>query len=142
MASKRLYIGNLNYNTDDATLKAAFAALGDVRDAKVVMDRETGRSRGFGFVEYNTEEDAANAISQMNGADLDGRALRVNEAEERTGGGGGGGGGFRSAGGPPRDSGGSGGGGGRGGGGGGRGGGGGGRGGGSRRRGRDDDGRW
>ena len=110
MASKRLYIGNLNYNTDEATIKAAFAEFGDVKEVKVVMDRDTGRPRGFAFVEFVNEADAANAVTQMSGQELDGRALRVTEAEDRRGGspGGGGGGGFRSAGGPPRDSGGGG----------------------------------
>jgi cold-inducible RNA-binding protein len=125
MASKRLYVGNLNYNTNDQALRDAFAEFGDVKDVKVIIDRETGRSKGFGFVEFANEADAQNAVTQMNGQDLDGRSLRVNEAEDRRGGGGGGGGGY---GGPPRVG----------------GGGGGGRGkkGGSRRRGRDDGDRW
>lgn len=139
MASKRLYVGNLSYNTNDQALRQAFEEFGAVKDVKVIIDRDSGRSKGFGFVEFETEADAANAITQMNGQDLEGRALRVNEAEDRRAGGGGGGGGFRSApsgggggggyGGPPRDGG---------------GGGGGGRGkkGGSRRRGRDDGDRW
>jgi RNA recognition motif-containing protein len=99
-------------------LRDLFGQLGTVADAKVVMDRDTGRPRGFAFVEMSTDQEAAAAIEQLNGRELDGRAINVNEAQERAGGGGGGGGrgGF----------GGGGGGGGRGGAGGGRGGGGGG----------------
>ena len=110
----RLYVGNLSFHTTTDVLRQAFASAGEVTDAHVVTDRETGRSRGFGFITMADEQQAQAAISAMNGADLDGRPLRVNEAEERPQrGGGGGGGGF----------GGGGGGGGRGGGGGGRGGG-------------------
>jgi RNA recognition motif-containing protein len=108
----RLYVGNLSFNATTDSLRTAFAAFGDVTDTHIVMDRESGRSRGFGFVTMGTAEAAQKAIAEMNGAMLDGRPLKVNEAEERSGGGGGGGRG--------------GGGGGRGGGGGGRGGGGGG----------------
>jgi RNA recognition motif-containing protein len=89
----RLYVGNLSFNTSAETLRECFSELGEVTDVHIVSDRETGRSRGFAFVTMGTSEAAANAISQMDGATLDGRALRVNEAEERTGGGGGGGGG-------------------------------------------------
>jgi RNA recognition motif-containing protein len=92
---KRIYVGNLSYNTDDASLSAAFAQHGQVRNASVVRDRETGRSRGFGFVEMASDEEALNAIAAMNGAELDGRTLNVNEArprEDRPRGGGGGGG--------------------------------------------------
>lgn len=88
----RLYVGNLSFNTSAETLRECFSELGEVTDVHIVSDRETGRSRGFAFVTMGTSEAAANAISQMDGATLDGRALRVNEAEERTGGGGGGGG--------------------------------------------------
>jgi RNA recognition motif-containing protein len=117
----RLYVGNLPFSATAETLRAAFAASGDVTDVHIVTDRESGQSRGFGFVTMGNAHEAAAAITAMNGVSLDGRALRVNEAEERPQrSGGGGGGGF----------GGGGGGGGRGGGGGGRGGGGGGRGGG------------
>jgi RNA recognition motif-containing protein len=117
----RLYVGNLSFNTSADALRAAFAEFGDVEDVHIVSDRATGQPRGFGFVTMGNAQATQNAIASMNGAMLDGRSLRVNEAEERPrgGGGGGGGGGF----------GGGGGGGGRGGGGGGRGGGGGGRGG-------------
>jgi RNA recognition motif-containing protein len=118
--STRLYVGNLSFNSTKDSLREAFSSTGgEVTDVHIVTDRESGQSRGFGFVTMATPDQAQNAISQMNGALLDGRPLRVNEAEERPQRGGGGGGGF----------GGGGGGGGFGGGGGGRGGGGGGRGG-------------
>ena len=120
--SSRLYVGNLSYDTDTESLRQAFSSSGEVTDAHVVTDRESGRSRGFGFVTMASEDQAKKAIEAMNGSMLDGRAIRVNEAEERPRGGGGGGGGF---GGPRSDRGfGGGGGGGFGGGGGGFGGGG------------------
>jgi len=90
---RRLYVGNLSYNTTEITLRDAFGQVGTVADAKIVMDRDTGRPRGFGFVEMGTDEEAQNAIQQLNGRELDGRAINVNEAQERSGGGGGGGGG-------------------------------------------------
>ncbi|MDP2342117.1 MAG: RNA-binding protein [Deltaproteobacteria bacterium] len=99
MANNRLYVGNLSFNTTDEGLQAAFAQLGNVVETKVVLDRETGRSRGFGFVTMGSADEAQKAIAKMNGADLDGRALRVNEAEERGARGGGGGGGFGGGGG-------------------------------------------
>ena len=123
----KLYVGNLAYSVRDDDLQQAFAQFGTVSSAKVMMDRDTGRSKGFGFVEMGSDAEAQSAINGMNGQALDGRALVVNEArprEERPGGFGGGGGG-RSGG-----FGGGGGGGGYGGGGGGRSGGGGGYGGG------------
>ena len=120
---KRLYVGNLSFGATELDLRDLFAESGTVVDAKLVTDRETGRPRGFGFVEMSSDAEAASAISNLNGREFQGRALTVNEAQERSGGGGrGGGGGGRGFGG------GGGGGGGRGGGGGGRGGGGGGRG--------------
>jgi RNA recognition motif-containing protein len=85
----RLYVGNLSFSSTDHTLREAFAAHGDVTDVHVVTDRMTGQSRGFGFVTMGSANEAATAIQAMNGMDLDGRALKVNEAEERTGGGGG-----------------------------------------------------
>jgi cold-inducible RNA-binding protein len=92
----RLYVGNLSFNTIEGDLVAAFEQDGrKVSSAQVMMDRETGRSRGFAFVEMASAGDAQAAIKAMNGAEMDGRALKVNEAEERkprTGGGGGGGG--------------------------------------------------
>ena len=102
MSNNRLYVGNLSFHTTEESLQAAFAQCGTVAETKVVLDRETGRSRGFGFVTMGSADEATKAIAQMNGADLDGRALRVNEAEERgarTGGGGGGGFGGRGGGG-------------------------------------------
>jgi RNA recognition motif-containing protein len=122
----RLYVGNLSYDATTDSLRAAFSEIGEVTDVHIAMDRDSGRSRGFGFVTMGTSQLAAEAISRMNGTPLDGRPLRVNEAEERKGGGGGGGGGGGYGGGGGGGYGGGGGGGGRGGGGGGRGGGGGG----------------
>ena len=129
----KLYVGNLSYNIRDDDLQQAFAQYGSVSSAKVMMDRDTGRSKGFGFVEMGSDPEAQAAINGMNGQALDGRAIVVNEArprEERPGGFGGGGGsrgGFGGGGGSTGGGGGrSGGGGGYGGGGGGYGGGGGG----------------
>ena len=89
----RLYIGNLSYDATQDSLRDAFSQSGTVTDVRVMTDRETGRSRGFAFVTMSTSDEATSAIAQMNGALLDGRALRVNEAEDRPAGGGGGGGG-------------------------------------------------
>ena len=93
--STRLYVGNLSFNTSSETIREEFSALGEVTDVHVVMDRETGRPRGFAFVTMGSPAEAQKAINEMNGKMLDGRPLRVNEAEERSprGGGGGGGGG-------------------------------------------------
>jgi len=133
--SKRVFVGGLSWGTDSAGLRAAFEAYGEVEDAHVVTDRDTGRSRGFGFVTFTSAEAASEAIDAMNDAELDGRRLTVNEAREREprrGGGGGGprggfggrggfedrgggGGDFRSDRRPRRNGGGGGGGGGRGG---------------------------
>jgi cold-inducible RNA-binding protein len=109
----RLYVGNLSFSTTSDAIRAAFAEFGEVQDVHLVTDRESGQPRGFGFVTMGTAQAAANAIEKMNGAMLDGRPLRVNEAEERSrggGGGGGGGGGFRGGGGGGRGGGGGGGG--------------------------------
>ncbi|MDP3085914.1 MAG: RNA-binding protein, partial [Rubrivivax sp.] len=98
----KLYVGNLAYSVRDETLQEAFAQFGTVTSAKVMMDRDTGRSKGFGFVEMSSDPEAQSAINGMNGQALDGRAIVVNEArprEERPGGFGGGGGGSRSGGG-------------------------------------------
>ena len=92
---KKLYVGNLSYNVSSSDLEAMFAAHGTVQSAEVIMDRETGRSKGFGFVEMGSDQEAQAAISALNGQDQGGRALTVNEAkprEPRSGGGGGGGG--------------------------------------------------
>ena len=79
----RLYVGNLAFHTTEDSLKRAFEQCGSVVETTLVLDRETGRSRGFGFVAMGNPEDARKALEAMNGADLDGRTLRVNEAEER-----------------------------------------------------------
>ena len=96
----RLYVGNLSFNTTADGVRTAFQQFGTVSDVHLVTDRETGRSRGFAFVTMGTTEEAAKAIEGMDGKTLDGRPLRVNEAEQRQArGGGGGGGGFRGGGG-------------------------------------------
>src|SRR5689334_13874695 len=96
----RLYVGNLSFNTTADGVRAAFQGFGTVSDVHLVTDRETGRSRGFAFVTMGTAEEAAKAIEGMDGKQLDGRPLRVNEAEQRQArGGGGGGGGYRGGGG-------------------------------------------
>ncbi len=91
---KKVFIGGLSWNTNDDTLRHAFEPFGNVDDAKVIQDRDTGRSRGFGFVTYSDNEGAQKAISAMNGKELDGRTIKVNEAEDkpRSSGGGGRGG--------------------------------------------------
>src|SRR5215470_9283514 len=94
----RLYVGNLSFNTNADGVRTAFQEFGTVSDVPLVSDRETGRSRGFAFVTMGTPEEAAKAIEGMDGRTLDGRPLRVNEAEQRQQRGGGGGG-FRSGGG-------------------------------------------
>ena len=88
----RLYVGNLPYSVTELDLRDLFGGLGTVTDAKIVTDRETGRPRGFGFVEMSTEDEARKAIEEMNGRDVQGRQVAVKEAEDRRGGGGGGGG--------------------------------------------------
>jgi RNA recognition motif-containing protein len=102
--SKKLYVGNLPYSVDDQSLEEFFAQAGAVESAKVITDRETGRSKGFGFVEMATPEEAEGAIQKLNGQDLDGRPVRVSEAkpQESRGGGGGGRGGFGGGGGGGR----------------------------------------
>src|SRR3954467_14993451 len=117
---KKLYVGNLSYSVDSSELEKMFSAHGTVASAQIISDRETGRSKGFGFVEMNSDSEAQAAIAALNGQEFQGRTLTVNEArprEERPGGFGGGGGGGRGGGGG--GYGGGGGGGGRGGGGGG-----------------------
>ena len=94
--SKRLFVGNLSWDTTEESLRSAFEADGrTVEDVHVMLDRDTGRSRGFGFVEMASDADAQSAITALDGTDLDGRPIRVNEAQPRPqrGGGGGGGGG-------------------------------------------------
>jgi RNA recognition motif-containing protein len=106
---RKLYVGNLTYGVTNSTLEQMFAAHGTVESAQVVMDRDTGRSKGFGFVEMKTDQEAQDAIAALNGKEVDGRALTVNEARPRPEGGrggsggrggygrGGGGGGYRGA---------------------------------------------
>ena len=92
---RKLYVGNMSYNVDSSALEQLFSAHGTVQSAEVIADRDTGRSKGFGFVEMGTDEEAQAAIAAMNGQEHDGRALTVNEAkpkEKRSGGGFGGGG--------------------------------------------------
>ncbi len=93
---KKLYVGNLSYDTTDSALEQMFAAHGTVQSAQIIMDRDTGRSKGFGFVEMGSDQEAQNAIKALNGQEVGGRSLTVNEArprEERGGGGGRSGGG-------------------------------------------------
>ncbi len=89
----RLYVGNLSYDTTQETLESTFGAIGTVSEVFMPSDRETGRLRGFAFVTMGSADEANSAISQLNGTVLDGRSLKVNEAQERPSGGGGGGGG-------------------------------------------------
>lgn len=95
--NKKLYVGGLPYSVTEDKLQEIFSAHGTVESARVITDRFTGRSRGFGFVEMSSEEEAQKAIDSLNESDLDGRSLTVNEArpQENRGGGGGGGGGDR-----------------------------------------------
>jgi len=103
MAKKKLFVGGLSWDTDDKGLKEAFEEYGDIREATVITDRYSGRSRGFGFVTFEDPEDAQTALREMDGTELDGRRLNVDVAHDkrrggggnRGGGGGGGGGGGR-----------------------------------------------
>ena len=81
--AKKLYVGNLSYNTSEDGLRNLFANYGNVMSAKIVFDRDTGSSKGFGFVEMSSDEEATAAISGTNGQELDGRQLRVNEAMDK-----------------------------------------------------------
>src|SRR5436305_7024299 len=94
---RKLYVGNLAYSVTDATLEQMFAPHGTVQASQVIMDRDTGRSKGFGFVEMGSDQEAQAAIQALNGSEVQGRRLTVNEAKPREdrGGGGGGGGGSR-----------------------------------------------
>lgn len=96
--SNKVFVGSLSWDTTEDGLRAAFEQIGEVSDVHIAIERETGRSRGFGFVTFANEDDAQRAINEMNGASLDGRTLRVDTANERrprSGGGGGAGGGQR-----------------------------------------------
>jgi cold-inducible RNA-binding protein len=103
--STKLYVGNLAFQTTSQELQEMFAQAGTVESAAVVEDRDTGRSRGFGFVEMSTKEEGAAAIDQFNGKEVNGRALKVNEAKPRENRGGGGRGGFGGGGGNRRSGG-------------------------------------
>ncbi|KAJ1406605.1 RNA-binding domain superfamily [Sesbania bispinosa] len=83
MSSSKLFIGGLSYGVDDQSLRDAFASFGDVVEARVITDRDTGRSRGFGFVNFSTDESASSALSAMDGQDLNGRNIRVSYANDR-----------------------------------------------------------
>src|SRR5580704_17572816 len=96
---KKLYVGNLAYSVGDSELQQIFEAHGAVQSAQVIMDRDPGRSKGFGFVEMGSDQEAQAAISALNGKEVEGRALTVNEARPKTEGGGGGSGGGGSRGG-------------------------------------------
>ena len=85
--SKKLYVGGLSWNTSTDALRAAFAKFGEISEAMVVADRETGRSRGFGFVSFADHDNAEQAIEKMNGVELDGRTITVNLAREKSSGG-------------------------------------------------------
>jgi cold-inducible RNA-binding protein len=103
--SKKIYVGNLSFNTDDTQLNSIFSPFGTVSSARVIKDKFTDRSRGFGFVEMDNNEEADKAIAALNGKDVDGRALKVSEAqprEDKPRGGGFGGGGFGGGGGGRR----------------------------------------
>ncbi len=99
--AKKLFVGGLAWATTDDTLRTAFSKFGEITDAKVVSDRDTGRSRGFGFVTFESEESSERARAEMNDSTLDGRTIRVDSAEDkdRSGGGGGGRGGYGGGGG-------------------------------------------
>jgi RNA recognition motif-containing protein len=96
---KKLYVGNLPFSATESDLRSLFQSHGTVASVNVIMDRETGRARGFAFVEMEDANAAANAIRALDGSDMGGRSLRVNEAQDKRGGGGGGGGGRRDGGG-------------------------------------------
>lgn len=93
--SKKIFVGNLPFSTTDADLERMFGEYGQCESARVITDRDSGRSRGFGFVEMTSGEEADRAIEELNGHEISGRAINVSEARERSGGGGGGGGGRR-----------------------------------------------
>ena len=96
---KKLYVGNLTYGVTDSTLEQMFSAHGTVQSAQIIIDRDTGRSKGFGFVEMKSDQEAQAAITALNGKEVEGRALTVNEARPKTEGGRGGRGGRGGSGG-------------------------------------------
>ncbi len=93
--SKKLFVGSLSWDTNDDGLRSAFSPHGEISEATVISDRDTGRSRGFGFVTFDDDEAADKAVAALNGTELDGRTIKVDvaQAKQRSGGGGGGGGG-------------------------------------------------
>ncbi len=100
--AKKIYVGNLSFNTTEDQLASLFGQHGTVESSKIIMDRDTNRSKGFGFIEMSSDAETDQAIEALNGAEFEGRSLKVNEArplEPRTGGGGGGGRPFRTGGG-------------------------------------------
>jgi len=103
LMSTKLFVGGLSWGTNDQSLREAFCSFGEVTEARVITDRDTGRSRGFGFVNFSNSDDAKEAVTKMDGQELEGRSVRVNFANERPagdrGGGGFGGGGFGGGGG-------------------------------------------
>jgi len=94
MEACKCYVGNLSYNINDERLEQEFSTYGEVASAKVIHDRETGRSKGFGFVEFTNADDCQSAITALDGQTVEGRTIKVNAAQQRDGGGGGRGGGF------------------------------------------------
>ena len=82
--AKKLFVGGLSWDTTDDGLRQAFASYGEITEAKVIADRDTGRSRGFGFVTFTQDDDAKTAISKMDGTSLDGKTIKVNEAQEKS----------------------------------------------------------
>ncbi|NNE66525.1 MAG: RNA-binding protein [Pyrinomonadaceae bacterium] len=91
---KKLYVGNISFQSTEQDLEEAFSEFGTVESVNIIADRDTGRSRGFGFVEMSSDEEAQNAIAELDGKDIDGRNVKVNEAKPRENRGGGGGGGY------------------------------------------------
>jgi cold-inducible RNA-binding protein len=81
--SKKLFVGGLSWNTSEDGLKTAFTRFGSISEVKIITDRETGRSRGFGFVTFEQGDEAMNAVGEMDGTELDGRTIKVSEAQER-----------------------------------------------------------
>ncbi len=94
---RKVFVGSLSWNTSEESLSNLFSKIGEIEELKIITDRETGRSRGFGFVTFSSEEDANTAVRELDGTELDGRQLKINIAKERDRDSGGGGGGGHSA---------------------------------------------